>query len=235
MSYCVNCGVELEESARKCVLCDTPVINPKQPVKEKKEALFSDETDIPEGMSKKFVAYVISIVMLIPSIVCLLANALFFPDSFWSLYIFATGILTWIIFVFPFYSRRKKPYLMWGFDTAAVAFYGLFLQKMLGDPQNVYFKVYLPIVVVLSLQMLIYMLWAIGKKRHIILKVLHIFVDFAIFALLCGLVLSAGLSIKIAAAIGIIIFISCLCIIGFLAYCYKSKSMRKYLSKRIFT
>ena len=28
MSYCVNCGVELTESANSCPLCDTPVINP---------------------------------------------------------------------------------------------------------------------------------------------------------------------------------------------------------------
>ena len=28
MSYCVNCGVELDVGAGKCPLCDTPVINP---------------------------------------------------------------------------------------------------------------------------------------------------------------------------------------------------------------
>ena len=28
MSYCVNCGVKLEESLTKCPLCNTPVINP---------------------------------------------------------------------------------------------------------------------------------------------------------------------------------------------------------------
>lgn len=28
MSYCVNCGVELDASASECPLCNTPVINP---------------------------------------------------------------------------------------------------------------------------------------------------------------------------------------------------------------
>ena len=32
MSYCVNCGVELDQTAQVCPLCHTPVINPKQPV-----------------------------------------------------------------------------------------------------------------------------------------------------------------------------------------------------------
>lgn len=30
MSYCVNCGVELELSAKKCPLCNTPVWNPRE-------------------------------------------------------------------------------------------------------------------------------------------------------------------------------------------------------------
>ena len=30
MSYCVNCGVELESSLTECPLCNTPVINPKE-------------------------------------------------------------------------------------------------------------------------------------------------------------------------------------------------------------
>ncbi len=235
MSYCVNCGVELEESARKCVLCNTEVLNPNKPVTDKKEPLFSDEAHIPEGISKKFVAYVISMVMLIPSLVCILSNIFFFKESFWSLHVLAGGLLAWIIFVFPFFSRKQKPYLMWGFDTAAVGLYGFFFSRMLGDQQNIFLKVFLPILAIISLQMLIYMLWAIGKKRHIILKVLHLFVDFAIFALLCGFVIYMGLGLEIAGAIGIIIFVSCLCIIGFLSYCYKSMSMRRYLSKRFFT
>ena len=32
MSYCVNCGVELDPTASTCPLCHTPVVNPRQPV-----------------------------------------------------------------------------------------------------------------------------------------------------------------------------------------------------------
>ena len=32
MSYCVNCGVELDKDAAKCPLCQTPVVNPVCPV-----------------------------------------------------------------------------------------------------------------------------------------------------------------------------------------------------------
>ena len=30
MSYCVNCGVKLDDALIKCPLCNTPVINPKE-------------------------------------------------------------------------------------------------------------------------------------------------------------------------------------------------------------
>ena len=32
MSYCVNCGVELDKTCSVCPLCNTRVINPNQPV-----------------------------------------------------------------------------------------------------------------------------------------------------------------------------------------------------------
>lgn len=235
MSYCVNCGVELDKSAEKCVLCDTVVMNPNEVNTEKKESPFAPELHIPESASRKFVASVISIVMFIPNIVCLLFNAMVFPDGFWSLYIFTTSFLVWVIFVFPFFTKKQKPYLMWAFDTLGVLFYFYFFYAMGESNNNWFIFVALPIVLTVSLQMLVYMLWAIGKKRHVILKMLHLFVDFAVFSLVSGLVISAGLSFKIAGVIGMIIFISCLCIIGFLTYCYNSKSMRRYLSKRFFT
>ncbi len=235
MSYCVNCGVELHESAEKCVLCGTAVLNPNNVGKEKPESPFAPELHIPESVSQRFVAYVISMVMLIPNIVCLLFNATLFKDSFWSLYIFETSFLVWTVFVFPFFTKKRKPYLMWAFDTAVVLSCFYFFWAMGDGTNNWFFTVALPVVLTASVQMLVYMLWALGKKRHVILKTLHLFIDFAIFSLVSGLVISAGLGFKIAGIIGLIVFVSCLCIIGFLVYCYNSKSMRRYLSKRFFT
>jgi hypothetical protein len=227
--------VELDKSAEKCVLCNTAVLNPNDEGKEKPEPPFARESHIPKSTSQKFVAYVISMVMLIPNIVCLIFNATIFHDSFWSLYVFATSFLVWIIFVFPFFTKKRKPYLMWALDTATVLLYFYFFYIMNVSQLNWFSFVALPVVLTASLQMLVYMLWAIGKKRHIILKTLHLFIDFAIFALISGLFAAYGLSLEIAGIIGVIVFVSCLCIVAFLVYCYNSKSMRRYLSKRFFT
>lgn len=235
MSYCVNCGVELDASAKKCALCNTAVMNPNCKNDEEKETPFALEPHIPKSVSQKFVAYIVSVVMFIPNVVCLLANLAFFKDSLWSLNIFFTSLLAWVVFVFPFFTKKRRPYRMWAFDAVAVALYFYFIFAMGTQSVTTYFTVALPIIAVFFIQMLVYMLWAIGKKRHIILKMLHLFVDFAIFSLVSGLLIFFGLGLKVAVVIGLIIFISCLSIIAFLAYCYKSNSMRRYLSKRFFT
>ena len=43
MSYCVNCGVELEPSLTECPLCNTPVINPKELYNQKKTSPYPKE------------------------------------------------------------------------------------------------------------------------------------------------------------------------------------------------
>ena len=43
MSYCVNCGVELDATAERCPLCHTPVQNPRQPVDHDRPRPFPPE------------------------------------------------------------------------------------------------------------------------------------------------------------------------------------------------
>ena len=38
MSYCVNCGVELQKSEPRCPLCGTEVINPNEIAEEERPA-----------------------------------------------------------------------------------------------------------------------------------------------------------------------------------------------------
>ena len=85
MSYCVNCGVELDKSAKKCALCATPVINPNEKAEEvSAEKPFSENLQLPKSIKKEFVAFVISVIMLIPNIVMLFLNIFFIRQGFWS-------------------------------------------------------------------------------------------------------------------------------------------------------
>ncbi len=88
MSYCVHCGVELDASASRCALCGTPVLDPNalQPLPQEPTP-FAETPYVPKHMRRRFVAYLITVIMLIPNIVCSLANAIFYADGFWSFYI----------------------------------------------------------------------------------------------------------------------------------------------------
>ena len=235
MSYCVNCGVELGDSAKSCPLCSTEVINPNKKSDTVTEpSPFSEEVHIPEGVKARFTALIISVVMLIPNIVCGLTNALFFKDSLWSLYVVSTSALLWIVFVLPFFKKRRKTYLMWAADTIGAILYAYFLYVVSDSSIDWFMRAYLPIILVISAVVLIYIVWVRKKKRHAILKALHIVSDFAAVSLASSLLLLQIPEFKALSLIAMMAFVSFVVMIGFFTYCYNSKSMRRYLSKKLF-
>lgn len=236
MSYCVNCGVELSESAKSCPLCSTEVINPnkKSDTVEPMTTAFAEQLHIPAGVKTRLIALIVTVVMLIPNIVCGLTNAFIFKDSFWSLYVMSTSLLLWLVFVLPFFKKNKKTYFMWGADTLGAIFYGSFFFAMEHDGINWFARIYLPLILVISALVLIYIIWVRKKKRHNILKALHIVSDCAAVSLVMGLLLLQIPALKTLAFVAMIAAVSFVVIICFFTYCYNSKSMRRYLSKKLF-
>ena len=81
MSYCVNCGVELTASAKSCPLCDTPVINPNLLNKNDAEPGYPERIEIPKSSRKRYFATIISLLMLLPNIVCIFTNLMLTPET----------------------------------------------------------------------------------------------------------------------------------------------------------
>lgn len=236
MSYCVNCGVELDDSAKKCALCQTRVINPNKKTVSDDNPPFSSKEHIPESMKKRFVAYIVSMVFLIPNLVCFLINLVFRQDGFWAFYINTSSLLVWIIFVFPFFTKKLRPYLMWFLDTLGICGYVYFFFAMSSEKVIAawYYQIALPIILSVSALVLIYMLWAKAKKRHWLLRLVAIIGDIGIISLLTGAFFAVCEIMSHSLQIGMIIFVSAFCLDLFLYYCYKSEYMRKWLSKRFF-
>ena len=234
MSYCVNCGVELDDSAKKCVLCGTQVINPaKADTEEVPEAPFSEEVYLPKTVKARFFAGLISLIMLVPNMACLLVNALILKNGFWSAHIVSLSLLVWVIFILPLFKKDHKTYFMWAFDSVAVGAYTFFLMNNL-NLLKWYPTCALPIIVLISAMVLFYIIWVRKKKRSGILKALAICAEVALAFLFSGVLLSVCADLKYVAEIGIIVFSCIVAVVAFLAYCYKSKSMRAWLSKKLF-
>ena len=64
MSYCVNCGVELEASLRECPLCHTPVVNPKEAGKTVPPSPYPTDRGQVEEVKRKDLGILLSVVLL---------------------------------------------------------------------------------------------------------------------------------------------------------------------------
>ena len=234
MSYCVNCGVELDKSAKKCVLCDTPVYNPNENIPADAPTPFSQTPiEIRSSVKVKFTAIIISFVILIPNIVCVLLNFLLNSDNLWFPYVAATSFLVWVVFVFPFITEKRKPYLMWGFDSLATALYIFVFYALKSKDEGWYFSIAIPAIAITSACTFYYIHWYRQRKRHWSSKMLHGFVDVTIILsiLVVCLILNGYV---FGATITAVCALSCLALVFFWLYVNKSKKVRAWLAKKMF-
>jgi len=149
MSYCVNCGVELDKTCKACPLCNVPVVNPIQPVDTLSLAPYPKEKGQVSPAIHSDLAILLSVVYSATAIVCGVLNLFVFGGSVWSFYIIGICILLWIFSVPAFIYTKLPIYLSILLDGMAVAFYiGLIAYSFPGD--GWYFNIALPIVVTIT-------------------------------------------------------------------------------------
>ena len=124
MSYCVNCGVELDPTARACPLCHTPVVNPNQPVDASLPPPFPSRREEVQPVSKRELALLLSAMLGSVAVCCGVLN-LFFVHSGrpWSLYVIGAAAMLWIWLVVPLVLRQMPLWLRLGLDACAVGVY----------------------------------------------------------------------------------------------------------------
>ena len=146
MSYCVNCGVELHSTAVACPLCDTPVLNPRQPIDTLSPQPFpTAKEDIPP-VSKLQAAILISAMLASVAMVCGGANVFFLrPERGWSLYVIGAAVMFWLWLVPPLLFRNMPLGLRLFVDTGAIGVY-LYLISLDLHGQDWFFGLALPIV-----------------------------------------------------------------------------------------
>ena len=97
MSYCVNCGVELDATARACPLCHTPVQNPNRPVDAELPPPFPSRRKEVQPASKKELALLISAMFASVAVLCGVLNLFFLHSGRpWSLYVVGAAVMLWL-------------------------------------------------------------------------------------------------------------------------------------------
>lgn len=166
MSYCVNCGVKLAASEKKCPLCNTVVINPNYTGEDKKEAVYSNRYE-EYPLRKINVKYLVQIILSIIGIGVLVQTLCDFLLSFsisWSLYaIGAFGLLVCV--VLPVLTKLKSPYIATMIDLVALALY-IFMIAIMTDGELWYYEFYLPLHLLSSIYIWCMVIFLRKKRRN---------------------------------------------------------------------
>lgn len=123
MSYCVNCGVELDGSLKECPLCNTPVVNPKELGETKKRAPFPEDKGQVERVKRKDFGILLSVVLIATGLTCGMLNLFVFRQSAWSLLIIGGCLIFWVLFVPVVIYTRLPVYVSLLLDGISVGIY----------------------------------------------------------------------------------------------------------------
>lgn len=234
MSYCVNCGVELDESAKACALCQAPVINPMVDEAPKSiSAPYPDKVVLPPGVRRRYAAFIVSMVVLIPNIVCGVINLLMPSTGIWSVYVIATSALAWVLFVQPFLWKKIPPYTLIAIDAVAVALY-LYVFYAVGNEKGWFYQVAMPMVLILEAMLLFAVYWVKKKKRDWPDIVIAIFIGLGIYSVCVDFLLHIFIQGRFAISFSIVVLACCTALIGFFVAVKRNRRFRAWLSRKFF-
>ena len=128
MSYCVNCGVKLDDSLQKCPLCSTTVINPVSPYNPDAEKAWpTNEDNLSVKEDKHKIAGLISLTLGIIAVICTAVNLIYSPQSvydhtkIWSLYVVGALTLIWTLIVPCLLINKARAIIYIGLDAIATS------------------------------------------------------------------------------------------------------------------
>lgn len=129
--YCVNCGVKLADTEKKCPLCGTVVYHPE--ISQPEASPLYPKNKMPEVNSgSKALNGVLIILFLIPMIICLIADLHVDGRFEWSGYVIGAVAVAYVILALPLWFRRPNPVIFVPCGFAAVGLYLLYINLAVG-------------------------------------------------------------------------------------------------------
>ena len=173
MSYCVNCGVELDKTCSVCPLCNTKVINPNELVDTVSPKPFSSRKGEADPVKRTDITIFLTVFLAASAIVCGLLNIFTFKESFWSFYVIGICIILWVFLLPLFFPNKIKTFLSLTCDGLVILFY-LGIISYLHPGNNWFIKIALPLTIV-TLGMVILYVFILRHPKHSILSMAALF------------------------------------------------------------
>ena len=165
MSYCVNCGVELQKSEPRCPLCGTEVVNPNELNEEKPIRPYPAHVEhLDKSIDRRYIASFISLLLLIPLFTTMLANVLVSKQLTWSYLVLGGELVLFTVFLLPMIARMPNVLYM-VIDTASVSVLLLLIRVLTQSSWDWLLLLGLPITVLTALTGWFFSLMASPKCR----------------------------------------------------------------------
>ncbi len=130
MSYCVNCGVELDKSEPRCPLCGAEVINPAAMQEEKPARPYPSHVEhLDRRIDRRYIASFVSLLLLIPLFTAMLTNIMVSGKLTWSYYVLGGELIAFAVFLLPMIAHIPR-ILYIVIDAGAVGVLLLLIQVM---------------------------------------------------------------------------------------------------------
>ena len=182
MSYCVNCGVKLEQSLQTCPLCHTPVINPNDPhtqIASCSYSAFPQKSGEVELARQKDAGIWLTIVLAASALTCFILNITTFQSNRWSLPVIGACILLWVFFCPKMlYSKFPLAFCL-AADALCIIGYEYFLSTLTSS-DHWFYQLALPTTIMTGSLILIYILLYRLVSRAVLATVLYFFIEVGI-------------------------------------------------------
>ncbi len=129
--YCINCGVKLGDSEKKCPLCNTIVFHPDLELSAERP-LYPRDKMPPSNSGTQVVNGAIVILFFIPLLVCFFADLSFDGKVEWFGYVAGALLVSYVAFALPLWFREPNPVIFVPCDFAAIALYLLYINTATG-------------------------------------------------------------------------------------------------------
>ena len=128
--YCINCGVKLADSEKRCPLCGTVPYHP-DIVRQEGEALYPPDRYPRRETNRKTVLGAVTILMLIPIFITLICDLGIHGRVTWSGYVVGGLLLCYVAAVLPQWFQRPNPVIFVPCGFAAAGVYVLYIDLSL--------------------------------------------------------------------------------------------------------
>lgn len=232
MPYCVNCGVELADTEKKCPLCHTEVYHPNAALKNDAKPLYPprDPQNAPKA-SKNGIVSILTILFLLPVALCVVCDLSINRTMVWSGYVIGSFALLYIFAVLPI-ALKMNPVVALSVDGLGVLAFLYFIEQVTGG--GWFLKFALPVTLFLTAATALITFLALYTKIPGLIVTALIFIFVGVFCFFLEVMINTAFQVRDYLAWSLYPLVT-LCIFGgALIYIQCNKPLRERLAKKFF-